>query len=355
MYSPNIIIYSIAFLALISSFVGFYALSLRNEEFSPYKNIPFFIFFPVIGLSFIALFLLLPHQTDFIYPSDFKPTILLLVGGSIVYCCFKFLNSSILRIFITLICSIIICILTPSDFILVPQLSPIWSKIILSACLFLFTYFYSITNNIDTLTCIQTLSINMGIYILALCGGVPLLLGAYGLSFAAVCLSFLVFNRYPAKLSFTNAGCNALGFMTGCLVLYSIIEGSSIAIFIFTIFFWIELFSSFFKKILDWQNNFALNTYTNCYQANLSGFPPYTIAGHILRLQIILLLLGCFAIYTPENITIPIFSIIITSWYISKIKNWQTGNKTIRELNNDLMNNIKNNINIIKEQINKDK
>ncbi len=355
MYSPNIIIYSIAFLALVASFIGFYTLSMRNEEFSPYKNVPFLIFFPIIVISFIALFILLPHQTDFIYPLEFKLIISFLIGGSIIYCSSKYSKSLILHLLISLINCIIICSLIPSNFILTPQLSPIWSKVILCTCLFLFTYFYSITNNIDTLTCIQTLSINLGIYILALCGGVPLLLGAYGLSFSAVCLSFLIFNRYPAKLSFTNSGCNALGFITGCLMIYTIIEGSSIAMLIFSMFFWIELLNASFRKILDWRNNFALNTYTNCYQANLSGFPPYTIAGHILRLQIILLLLGCFAIYTPENITIPIFSLIITSWYISKIKNWQTTNKTIRELNNDLMNNIKSNINTLKKQINKDK
>lgn len=355
MYSPNLIVYTVAILCFIFSFAGFYVLSQRNEEFAPRKNTPFLIFLPVIIISFFASYSLLPDKSDFIYSFSLRQLIVTIGGSGVIYFSFRFLDSKILKAFICSVCSIIACWFIPTEFILIPQLSPIVGKAILCLCLFAFSYFYPLSNNIDTLTCIQTLGINIGIFVLALIGGTPVLFGSFALSLAAICLAFLAFNRYPAQLSFIPAGCNALGFITGCQMIWSSIEGSSIAILIFSMFFLVELLSAIIRKMLDWQNSFALNTYTGCYQANLSGFPPYTIAGHILRLQIVLLLMGCFAIYAPIGVAVPVFSFIITVWYISKIKNWQIGNKTIRELNNDLMNNIKNNISNIKEQINKDK
>jgi len=355
MYSPKLIIYTIAALCFVLSFAGFYVLNWRNEEFAPHKNTPFLIVLPITITSFLASFLLLPRQSDFIYSFKSIQLFIALICSGIIYFSFRFLVSKILKALICLTCAIAVCWFIPTEFILIPQLSATIGKIILCLCLFAFSYFYPLSNNIDTLTCIQTLSINIGIFALALIGGTPILLGSFALSSAAICLAFLAFNRYPAQLSFIPAGCNALGFITCCQMIWSSIEGSSIAILVFSMFFWVELLSAITRKTLDWQNNFALNTYTGCYQANLSGFPPYTIAGHILRLQIVLLLMGCFAIYTPVGVAVPVFSFITTIWYISKIKNWQNGNKTIRELNNDLMNNIKNNLNNIKEQINKDK
>ena len=355
MYSPSLIVYTIAALCFIFSFAGFYTLSQRNEEFAPRKNTPFLIFLPIIILSFFTAFTLLPAKSDFIYSYTLQQLVVTICGSGIMYFSFRFLDSKILKTIISLTCSIGVCWFIPVEFVLIPQLSPTIGKVILCLCLFIFSYFYPLSNNIDTLTCIQTLGINIGIFALALIGATPILFGSFALSLAAICLAFLAFNRYPAQLSFIPAGCNALGFITGCQMIWGCVEGSSTAILIFSMFFWVELLSAVIRKILDWQNNFALNTYTGCYQANLSGFPPYTIAGHILRLQIVLLLMGCFAVYAPIGIAVPVFSLIITVWYISKIKNWQTGNKTIRELNNDLMNNIKNNISNIKEQINKDK
>ena len=65
--------------------------------------------------------------------------------------------------------------------------------------------------------------------------------------------------------------------------------------------------------------------------------------------------MGSFELYAPNAYTIPLFTLVFTAWYLSKIKNWQTANKTIREINRDLMTEIKNNINTIKDQINKEK
>ena len=354
MYSPNIIVYTTAVLSFVFSFVGFYFLNQRNEELAPTKNTPFLIFLSVIAISFVALYMLLPVDTDFIYAYSLRQIVVLLVGSMAIYFSSRVINKKIFHLLINILCCIGVCVFIPNDFVLTSQISPFFSKVLLALCLFVFSYFYPIINDIDTLTTIETSSIALGIFFLSFVGGSPLLIGAYGLSLGMICMAFLAFNRYPSQLNFIPAGCQALGFVVGTLMIQLVVEGSSLAVLIFSLFFWVELISSVGKKLVNWKQNLPINTYINCYQANLSGYPPYIIAGHVLRLQIVLVIMGCFVVYAPEGLSIPLFSLIVTVWYISKVKNWQTANKTIRELNQDLMNDIKNNINIIKERINKD-
>ena len=213
----------------------------------------------------------------------------------------------------------------------------------------------AIINTIDANITIQSSGIGVGIFALYLIGATSMLLGAFGLTITLIFFAFYIFNRYPAKLSLIPAGCNAIGYILGYLILLCTYEGSGPAAIILSMFFIAELICSILRVMFLLPPNKDLSNNTYCYQANLSGFPPYFIAANIFRLQIILVLICCFEMYAPDNYTVPVFSFIITLWYLSKIKNWQNTNKTIRELNQDLMSDIKNNINDIKEQINKGK
>ena len=91
-------------------------------------------------MSFVALYLLLPTQEDFLYPWNIEQIIIPLVGGGIIYCSSRFLNSTKLHLFITLICTGIFCFFMPEEFSIIPQMPPILSKIILGLCLFSFSY-----------------------------------------------------------------------------------------------------------------------------------------------------------------------------------------------------------------------
>ena len=134
MYSPNLIVYTITALCFVFSFAGFYILSRRNEEFAPRKNTPFLIFLPIIIISFLAVFFLLPNQADFIYSFNIQQLSVALVGSGIIYFSFRFFNSKLLKIAVNLACSIAVCYFIPNEFILIPQLSPLVGKIILCIC-----------------------------------------------------------------------------------------------------------------------------------------------------------------------------------------------------------------------------
>lgn len=354
MYSENLTIYAVAVIAFFISFGGFYYLSLRNEELSPHKNAPFIIIFPVLALSFAFLFYQISNQQDFIHKFPWQNLLIPIAGSAIIYSSWRFISSRIGQILVMLLCAVASYLFQPEGFNLGGGLSPLLSGLILSLGLFFFSFFYPYINGIDGVLGLQTTGVGLGIFALSLLSGLPTLLGGLGLSFAAIFCAFLIFNWYPAKLSLTTGGAHAVGFIAGWLILCGTYEGSGPAVIVFALFFVVEILTALLKKMTLRPEYANLSANTNCYEANLSGFPPSSISANIFRLQLILLLMGCFELYAPNTYTIPLFTFVVTIWYLSKIKNWQTTNKTIREMNQDLMTEIKTNLNNVKNQINKD-
>lgn len=355
MYSENLTIYAVAVMAFILSFGGFYYLSLRNEELAPRKNAPFVIIFPILSLSFAFLFYQISNQQDFIYNLSWANILLPLLGSALIYVSWRFVRSAHIATLMMFFCSASAYFFQPDEFSIASTIAPWLSGLLLCLGLFFFTFFYPYISGIDGILGLQTASIGLGIFALSLLGGVPTLLGGFGLSLGAIFCAFLIFNWYPAKLSLTKGGAHAIGFIIGWLMLCGTYEGSGPAVIIFAMFFVVEILSALLKKMTLRPEYANLTANTNCYEANLSGFPPSSISANIFRLLLILLMMGCFELYAPNAYTIPLFTMVVTIWYLSKIKNWQTSGKTIRELNQDLMIEIKNNLNNVKNQINKEK
>lgn len=354
MSSETIVIIITAALCFACSFVGFHLLNHFNAELSARKNTPFVVILPVFALASLFLFFNFQDGDDFIYPLKISELLApLFISGIIYFSSWQNRFPSLQYIFI-LIGATTVVYLTPNEFQLIPELNLYLNQGLLILLLFAFSSLFQYLNGLDGILGIQSIGISLGLFALSLIGGAPQLLGIYALCLATITLAFLIFNWYPAKLSLVPAGSNALGFLLGWLMLRGTIEGSGPSILVFMMFFVVEMLIAGAKK-LTLRNQFrVLITNTTYYQANVSGFPPFLVANNILRLQIVLLILGCFELYSPNIYSIPVFSFLITIWYLSKLKNWQHPSKTIRELNQDLMTDIKSNLTEIKDKFNKD-
>lgn len=354
MISENIVIISIAVLCFLLSFGGFYVLNVINDELSARKNTPFIIIFPIFAIASLALFSWMPQTEDFIYPLFFPELLSVLIGIGLVYFSSWLPRQKKLQYFIIFAAAVAVASFMPQDFTFYPGF-PFWlNQIIIILCLFIFSSLYQYLNGLDGILANQSGIISLGIFALSILGGTPLLLGYFGLSLAAILAAFLIFNWYPAKLSLIPAGSNALGFLLAWLLLRCTYEGAGPCIIIFIMFYVVEMIVATAKwmTLREAFRDFIANT--TYYQANLSGYPPSMVANNVLRLQIVLLILGCFELYAPNAYSIPAFSFIITGWYLSRLKNWRTPEKTIRELNQDLMSDIKSNLSDFKDKINKD-
>lgn len=354
MSTENIIIYSTAAICFFASFLGLYFLAKFKNEDNLNKITPLVVLLPISIIAFVTPFFLISEKQDFIYTLSIEEILYFSLTAGLIYLAPWINNSAKFKYSLLAIASVVGCMLLPSDFYIIPDTNIYLNKAIFALILFAFSGLFYNLNGIDGIFSVQTAGIAVGVFVLSLLNGVPQLLGSYGLSLFAVFLAFLIFNWYPAKLKLNSAECTSIGFLLCWLLIRTSYEGSGPCAVIFCLFFICEMLVAFGKKMTLRAEFSNLTANTSYYQVNLSGFPPSAVANNIIRLQIVLLVLGCFELYAPNSYSIPIFSLIITFWYLSRLKNWQTPNKSIKQLNQDFVGDIKKGIDNIKDQVGKD-
>ena len=75
------------------------------------------------------------------------------------------------------------------------------------------------------------------------------------------------------------------------------------------------------------------------------------ICQNIGKLMIILLILGSFQLYAPNNYSLPTAAVFITLWFMGKLNNWQEPPQSFKDLNREVLRDIKENVEDIKKII----
>lgn len=225
-------------------------------------------------------------------------------------------------------------------------------SVILLWTVFSWCYFYF--NGVDGVISSVSFAIPGGLLFLSLFGAVPALIGGFGAVYAAVILAFFSYNRYPAQLLLTRGGCTALGFMLGWLAFKGAAEGVGSCILIFCIYIFVEMIFASAQKLSFQPKHQDLVANTNYYRINLSGLSPDIIADSLLKLQLLLWILGCFQAFAPNNYSLLILSLLLTAWFINKLYNWETGHQTLKDINQEVIRDIKDNVSQLTQKIDKD-
>lgn len=355
MSSETITLIISALAGFIISFIGFSAANSKKDLPSVARFLPF----SVIYLTFLALgliaFIAFPRSEDFIFDYSFNESAVFFLMIPVVFFSFYFLKHSTKAYLAALIAVSIPVIFFPSQYNYFSEL-PLWSAPLITIVLwFAFTAFYPILNGVDAVAGVNALSVSLGVFILSLSGGAPILLGAQGLFLAVIMLAFLIFNWYPARIRLSSSVASAIGFILGGICLRASYEGIGSCILILNMFFITETVFALLKKLTLRSQYQELLINTAYCQANLSGFAPESVINNVVRLNIVMIIFAWFAMYAPNFYSIPVLSFIICTWYLSKLKNWQTANRSLKEINRDFVNNLKNNFSTIKDSIkNKD-
>lgn len=345
-------------ISFFASFFCFVYLSKRKldanfEEINPRR-----IFLPFYALCFIfftLLYFTIPSNADFIYEINFLSIIIPLLCMGVIFGFSALQNLKKYILPATLLAVIISTFALPSQFLLFNSGLPFWAdRALIILIWFAFTNFYYILNGIDGVLPLQTLAITIGIFILCWLDATPLLYGMIAIALFGMTGAYSIFNWYPSRLALDKGSCQALGFILGWLLLATSAEGSSASALILIMYYPIELITGLIKKITLRDQHSDIISNTTYYQANISGLSPNNICVFLLKLQLVFIILSGFQIYAPNSFSLPLLSFIIGVWFLSKLKNWQTPNKTFKELNRDFMEDIKNNIEDIKSNIGKD-
>ena len=347
-----LIICSIA--SFFLSFAGFYALNRQKVSHPPTQISPFIIIFAVFGICGLILTFTFYQDNDFISGySIFELPVLLIAAALIFYISSRF--SAKYSALSVLAGAAVLTIFMPQNISVIPQIPEFLNILLFIFLWFAFSFLYRFLNGVEAVAGLHAITAAAGIFLLALASALPHMLGALALIFAIIITAFLMFNWYPARLQFSNADCTALGFLLGGLIFRSASEGAAPCMIIFNMFFIIEISWALLQALLPREQYADITANTTYFQANISGLSPDNIANNILRLEIVMIVLGYFEAYSPNIYSIPILSAVITAWYLNKIKNWQTANQSFREINRNVINEIKNNFEDMKGNINKDK
>lgn len=339
----------VSFTASFGGFIFYLKKPLPEHNAFLEKNLAFAPFYLTCLAVFCLLYVLTPIANDFIFEINIFSVLIPLILGGGIYLCSLFQKTAKLTpaaIFIAVAVSVF---LLPPEFLLFKGYLPFWlDRIVIIIFWSLFSNFYYILNGIDGLAASNTFSITMGFIVFGLLDAIPLYYALAALCLTAVSGSFLIFNWYPSRLNFTADSCKVLGFILGWLLIFSSTEGLAPCNFILITFFILELLQALIKKISLRDRYNSLTANTTYYQANISGLSPTEICTFVLKFQILFIIFACFQLYTPNSYSLPFLSLIVGTWFLSKLKNWQTPNKGLHELNKDFMEDIRQNIEDIK-------
>lgn len=343
----------------LSAYIWMSYIARHISDFDP----PFFYqkdtFLPIwasslFGISVVYFFL--PVHYDIVFPISFWNVIAAFLGASAIYAISLYAKTAKLVAPVIFIAAFAGLFFIPSDFLLFEGVLPFFLDrfcilLIWGGIGFCWKYF----NGIDGVLGLENASLYIGICLLGILGGISTLVGNFGFAFLGVAAAFLIFNWYPARIILKPGGAQAWGFLTAWLLLQGSQEGSSSCILIFLLYPLVEMLWAVGLKLSLRPRYKNLVSNMNYYQANVAGLAPNLVCSMIIRLQFILLLFGCFQLYAPNAVSLPILSLIISVWFINRIKNWQEEPQTLKELNHNFIRDIKDNVEDVKKQIKKEK
>ena len=314
-------------------------------------------FFPLwlsLGIALPLLSVIIPSRADFIGTLSFYETSAVVILSGICFLLVAKLPAA-LSFLIILICAETGSLFLPAGiFFFSPEL-PFWADrglLILSWSLFAFCFQY--LRVIDGIFGLQGLTSAIGITLLSFIGAAPVLLGYMGMSLFAVFCAWQPFNAFPAKLHMPRAGSISLGFLLAWLIVKSSAEGAAPCNLCFNMFYFYQIVFGLLKMFSLNRRNRSLAHNTDYYRVFVSGLSQQNICRAVGKMMILLLIFGCFAAYSPKFYALPALSLLTCFWFANRLQNWRENIPTFAEINQDMVNTIKNNVNDIKNGLNRD-
>ena len=243
----------------------------------------------------------------------------------------------------------------PQGFMLFEGTLPFWlDRLTIALIWSLFAWAYKYLDGLEGIVVVQTVTPLCGMVILAFLGAIPILTGCFSAVFALIMTAYAVYNWYPAQLRLTTSGCQALGFLTAWLFMLAAREGSASCALIFSLYYIVEVIWAGLKKLSRKPQYQEIVPNTFYYQTNLSGLSPDIISENIFKLDALLVIFGCFQIYAPNSYSLAILGVILTFWFLNHLRNWQVAERSLGEINREVVKDLKENVEDIKKNLDKD-
>ena len=292
------------------------------------RPISAFIFLGFIGC--ITSYFIIPTQSDMLYKTSLLTPIVSFISATALYGLSHIIKSQKFIFLATLaFCALNILILPP-NFNFSNGLLPLYAEqIILIITWSLFAFLYNNLNNVDGVLNIQSISISIGLILMYVIGILPALYGYYAGSIVLILIAFSFFSSYPAKLHLSDSACRVIGFLIGWLCILSILEGNISCVAILTMYYIYEIIIATIKKLTFKAQYKMLKNNTFYSKVASSGISPRNICELISRINIMLILLAGFQIYSPNAYTIVIISFFMVFWITARATSSENSNNHV--------------------------
>ena len=306
-----------------------------------------YVFYAVCSIA--AFFLV--DNSDFIETLTFTRMIVPLILAPVIYAACIFLSERSACL-ITILCIALTVWLQPlGEGNSYPEL-PIW---VLRILLVIFVSIYClgsmISNFIPHTLLIPQIFILSGLSIMTFLGATPVYVALCSAVLIGSLGGYLSINFYEVKIEIDNEATVTLSYIICSLILLNIGEFGFPSCVILTSFFWAELLVALWRRIFVTRAG-SLSENTNCYLA-AQNLTVKSLVLNIIRICGIIMFIAWFQLYAINTYSLIIISLCVTLWLTGSMGLPNGGRRTLKEINQDFIADLKQGITEAKEALNK--
>ena len=308
----------------------------------------------ILGLVFLgslSVAYFTPAFHDQIVSLSLSSVILTVFLAAFIYAAFTLDNAWILNGGIVLSIIALLCLLPPENIVLSSAFPLLADRLILFALLFFLTRATTILNAQNGIFLIYALTVCFGLTFMAVLGGVPLVLGGFAALLGGVLSGFFNINALQEKIVLNKGACLSASFLLSALILYASAEYAFSATLVLTCYLPVEFAWAVVNYFLRHNKGTALSKNT-AYSVLLSQDSSlYAIWVALAKIGLVNIILACFQLYAPNRFSLPIFTVILNLWLLSRLLSAFEPPETLKSANKQLVETIKQGI---KEAFRKD-
>ena len=323
----------------------------QNYEFS-LSCMPFLYILPIFALASISAFFV-NDLHDFIEKLTWDRMLVPLLLAAAIFGT-QFIFEKIGQTLVIVACVAIEIYLQPlgigNPF---PEI-PVWCLQLL-----LFVFFSVFCLKADVLNCVPhtfilpNTIILFGICLLAFIGATPVYVCLCAATLLGTLVSYLSINFNDIKIEMDSISCSAVAFLISHLILLNLGEMCFSSYIILTMLFWSELAVAVWQRLIFTRTG-TLQENTKYYQVALKH-NAQTVLISLMRAGFVILLISWFQLFSKNAYSLVIASFLVSLWLNGTIGEPLVKRQKFKEINQEIIDNLKENIQETKEIISKRK
>lgn len=313
-----------------------------------YKILPMPYIYSLYMIGSVLAFFVY-ENSDFIENLTYTRVFMPLIFAPLIYGSFLFL-SELTSILITILCITITVLIQPiGEGISYPEL-PIWSIRLL---VILFASIYclgsSITNFLPHTFLIPKITALVGLSIMASLGAVPVYIALCSAILIGALGGYFSLNFYSVKVEIDTPSAITISYMICNLFLLNLGEISFPSCVILTSVFWAEIIVAVWRKYFVTHSG-SLVENTNYYIA-AQNYSAKALSLNISKVCCVIMFIAWFQLYSVNTYSLTIIALGIAVWLNNSINLPNAGKRTLKEINQDFVADLKQNIEETKEAL----